>query len=252
MTLGFLSHLLDISIRSVFLAFAVAVMLWISRNNKSPSIAHAAWTVVLCAMLSMFVLGPGLPPLPLRILSAIPEPAARVSPLITAPAPEVALPSVPGVAIPDNPNSRTSLPSAVAPLSPAWQTALICLYGSVSLVFLGRLLTGWWLLRRLLAVSRIVHDADANDIASRFAPHRTPVLYESPFITIPSTVGWRKPKILLPSEWRETGDPSALEWAQKHADVIFRFGRYPHRNAILGRASTPEEEAFLAQPGSRF
>jgi uncharacterized protein (DUF924 family) len=50
----------------------------------------------------------------------------------------------------------------------------------------------------------------------------------------------------------ETGDPSALEWAQKHADVIFRFGRYPHRNAILGRASTPEEEAFLAQPGSRF
>ena len=51
---------------------------------------------------------------------------------------------------------------------------------------------------------------------------------------------------------RETGDPSPLEWAQKHADVIFRFGRYPHRNAILGRTSTPEEEAFLAQPGSRF
>ena len=51
---------------------------------------------------------------------------------------------------------------------------------------------------------------------------------------------------------QETGDPSPLEWAQKHADVIFRFGRYPHRNAILGRASTPEEKAFLAQPGSRF
>ena len=33
---------------------------------------------------------------------------------------------------------------------------------------------------------------------------------------------------------------------------IFRFGRYPHRNAILGRASTPEEVAFLAEPGSRF
>jgi uncharacterized protein (DUF924 family) len=51
---------------------------------------------------------------------------------------------------------------------------------------------------------------------------------------------------------RETGDPAPLEWAQKHADVIFRFGRYPHRNAILGRASTPEEAAFLALPGSRF
>ena len=51
---------------------------------------------------------------------------------------------------------------------------------------------------------------------------------------------------------RETGDPIPLEWAQKHADVIFRFGRYPHRNAILGRASTPEEAAFLALPDSRF
>ena len=48
------------------------------------------------------------------------------------------------------------------------------------------------------------------------------------------------------------GETSPLEWAQKHADVIFRFGRYPHRNAILGRTSTAEEIAFLAQPGSRF
>ena len=51
---------------------------------------------------------------------------------------------------------------------------------------------------------------------------------------------------------RETGTTGPLEWAQKHADVIARFGRYPHRNAILGRVSTPEEVAFLAQPGSRF
>ncbi|MEO8752066.1 MAG: DUF924 family protein [Casimicrobiaceae bacterium] len=51
---------------------------------------------------------------------------------------------------------------------------------------------------------------------------------------------------------RDTGDASLLEWARKHAEVIFRFGRFPHRNAILGRKSTPEESAFLAQPGSRF
>jgi len=50
----------------------------------------------------------------------------------------------------------------------------------------------------------------------------------------------------------ETGDRSPLEWAQRHAAVIRRFGRYPHRNAILGRASTPEEEAFLREPGSGF
>ncbi len=45
---------------------------------------------------------------------------------------------------------------------------------------------------------------------------------------------------------------SAWPWAVRHYEVIERFGRYPHRNAILGRASTPAEEAFLREPGSRF
>jgi uncharacterized protein (DUF924 family) len=43
-----------------------------------------------------------------------------------------------------------------------------------------------------------------------------------------------------------------LPWAQKHHDVIARFGRFPHRNAALGRTSTDEEARFLAEPGSRF
>jgi uncharacterized protein (DUF924 family) len=50
-------------------------------------------------------------------------------------------------------------------------------------------------------------------------------------------------------------DPQAggyLEWAVKHFEVVRRFGRFPHRNEALGRASTAEEIAFLAQPGSRF
>ncbi|HEX8011398.1 MAG TPA: DUF924 family protein [Casimicrobiaceae bacterium] len=50
----------------------------------------------------------------------------------------------------------------------------------------------------------------------------------------------------------ETGLADPLRWAERHAEVIRRFGRFPHRNAILGRASTPEEIAFLAAPGSRF
>ncbi|TMG97826.1 MAG: DUF924 domain-containing protein, partial [Betaproteobacteria bacterium] len=50
----------------------------------------------------------------------------------------------------------------------------------------------------------------------------------------------------------ETGLVSPLEWAKRHADVIRRFGRFPHRNAILDRALTPEEIAFLATPGSTF
>lgn len=45
---------------------------------------------------------------------------------------------------------------------------------------------------------------------------------------------------------------SMLDYAHRHREVIRRFGRFPHRNAILGRASTADELAFLEQPGSRF
>jgi len=45
---------------------------------------------------------------------------------------------------------------------------------------------------------------------------------------------------------------SCLRAAQRHHDIIARFGRFPHRNSVLGRVSTREEEAFLLQPGSRF
>jgi uncharacterized protein (DUF924 family) len=43
-----------------------------------------------------------------------------------------------------------------------------------------------------------------------------------------------------------------LDYARKHRDVVARFGRFPHRNSILGRPSTPDELEFLKQPGSRF
>ena len=42
------------------------------------------------------------------------------------------------------------------------------------------------------------------------------------------------------------------EYAIKHRDTIQRFGRFPHRNEILGRISTEEEIEFLKQPGSSF
>lgn len=48
-----------------------------------------------------------------------------------------------------------------------------------------------------------------------------------------------------------TGDAEAVKWAKIHLDVIGRFGRFPHRNAVLGRVSTPEEIAFLEGGGFR-
>ncbi|MBP8018722.1 MAG: DUF924 domain-containing protein [Hylemonella sp.] len=48
------------------------------------------------------------------------------------------------------------------------------------------------------------------------------------------------------------GDENNLSFELRHQAIITRFGRYPHRNAILGRASSVEEIAFLAEPGSSF
>ena len=43
-----------------------------------------------------------------------------------------------------------------------------------------------------------------------------------------------------------------IEWAERHRVIVHRFGRFPHRNAVLGRASTGEEAGFLKEPGSSF
>jgi uncharacterized protein (DUF924 family) len=48
------------------------------------------------------------------------------------------------------------------------------------------------------------------------------------------------------------GDPEYIDYAEGHLRIIERFGRFPHRNAILGRVSTPEEVEFLKQPGSSY
>jgi uncharacterized protein (DUF924 family) len=48
---------------------------------------------------------------------------------------------------------------------------------------------------------------------------------------------------------KAAGDQDGLAYAQTHADVIRRFKRFPHRNEALGRATTPEERAFLEGGG---
>ncbi|WP_417411501.1 DUF924 family protein [Hoeflea sp.] len=48
------------------------------------------------------------------------------------------------------------------------------------------------------------------------------------------------------------GNANYLDYANQHHDIIERYGRFPHRNPILGRSSTPEEKAYLAEPGAGF
>ncbi len=56
----------------------------------------------------------------------------------------------------------------------------------------------------------------------------------------------------LAREMQAPAFDSALDYAERHRVIIERCGRFPHRNALLGRASTAEESEFLKQPGSSF
>jgi uncharacterized protein (DUF924 family) len=49
--------------------------------------------------------------------------------------------------------------------------------------------------------------------------------------------------------YRAAGDTENLKWAEHHADIVRKYGRFPHRNALLGRKSTPEEQAYLDADG---
>lgn len=54
-----------------------------------------------------------------------------------------------------------------------------------------------------------------------------------------------------PEEWQQAMQ-AYTNFAQQHLDIIEEFGRFPHRNAVLGRDNTPEEDAYLSGGGSRF
>lgn len=58
--------------------------------------------------------------------------------------------------------------------------------------------------------------------------------------------------LLAVEKFTELGNENNLQFELKHKEIIDRFGRYPHRNKILGRESTLEEIEFLKQPGSSF
>jgi uncharacterized protein (DUF924 family) len=62
----------------------------------------------------------------------------------------------------------------------------------------------------------------------------------------------RKVHVVAEALYREFAPAGNYDFELRHKAIVDRFGRYPHRNEILGRASTPEEIAFLQQPGSRF
>ncbi len=93
----------------------------------------------------------------------------------------------------------------------------------------------------------LAQEAVAVQADGALAPEERAFLY-MPYMHSESRLIHREAERLF----REHTAQHSLDFELRHKAIVDRFGRYPHRNAILGRASTPEELAFLAEPGSSF
>jgi len=173
-----LIHLADVSIRSFILVLPAAIVLWLLRRRRTAALQHAVWTAVVCGMLALFAFGQVLPRLPLRILGS---PAASA----------VSAPSAPMATIFELPMPALPAPiSTVAQRSIQWSTVLLYTYATVAFAFFAQFLAGMFLVRKLLASASLVQGG----------------FRESDRISVPMTVGWLRPAIVLPLEWQDWSD----------------------------------------------
>jgi uncharacterized protein (TIGR03435 family) len=183
-----LAHLLDVSIRSLVLVAIAAGTLWTLRTRRTVALQHAIWTAVVCGMLGLFSLGSVLPRLPLRVLREATVPIQATQPVRIVPPMQVDESSTPVAVVPPR--------AQPAPIT--WSRLAVYVYFAIAFAFLVRFAVGTLLVRRLIARS-------------------TPLgnFRESESITVPVTVGWSRPEILLPLEWREW-DPAKLAAVLAH------------------------------------
>jgi len=169
-----LNHLVDVSIRVLALAAVAGLILAISGRRRTAALQHAIWAAVVCGMLTLYVAGGALPKLALQVI-----PAADFNPTLEAPA-EITLAPQPSMLAP--PHGSPSIPPA---RTFHWTEAALLAYFAVALLLLARLLTGLTLIRRLMTQS-------------------TPCdsFFESDLVAVPVTVGWLRPRIILPADWR--------------------------------------------------
>ena len=191
-----LSYLASVTVRSLGLA-ALALAAVLVGRIKSAAALHAILTAVVAGMLALAALAPVLAPLPLRILR--PD-VGQVLDLPSPPPLEIAV----GKPQPAQPATR-----APQPLS--WQQFAVVAYGAGVLAFLIRLAFGYLFTRRLVRASRAIDRPWATEV------------YESSWISVPLTVGWVHPKILLPLGWDEW-DEAKLQAVMAHERTHVRRG----------------------------
>jgi GWxTD domain-containing protein len=163
-----LTCLLEISLRTLALAALAGAALSLGRV-KSAAARHAVWTMVAAGMLIQPLLQPLLPSIPIRILRA---PVAAV-PVTMASA---------GFSV--RPEATTIVR---VPVLSGLSVAIILVYAGVAMVLVLRLAIGYRRARRMVAGSVVIDD----------------VLVESATVCVPVTVGFLRPRILLPEGWRE-------------------------------------------------
>jgi uncharacterized protein (TIGR03435 family) len=182
-----LDRLLDVSIRSFALMLIAAGALSIPGIRRNAALQHAIWTAVVCAMLGLFLLGPALPRLPLRVLRDAAVPSDVAVPIEATRLVRIARPLI----IDESSPAAPVLPQPAPRLPIDWTRIAGYAYTSIAVAFLVRYAIGMLLVHRLIAKSLI--------------PRSTPLaeFRESESIAVPLTVGWLRPQILLPLEWRE-------------------------------------------------
>ena len=101
---------------------------------------------------------------------------------------------------------------------------------------------------RALSVSRSMI---ANGFDSLLRPVERWFVY-LPFEHAEDLAAQRRSLALFAGLAEDADSASSIDYARRHFEIIGRFGRFPHRNDVLGRESTAEEVEFLRQPGSSF
>lgn len=193
---------LDLSIRASIAALAVAAVLRLLRVTAA-TVRHAAWTVVLAAMLLMPLLPSVVPALPMPAFASI----ATVEPMefLAEPLPDAATPSTPAAAPLHVTTARTDEPMQSVVSDPIakstsirqWMPfALTVMYVAGMALFLGRLLYGWRLVSRMVRRSKCISLPAPSGVEG----------YESPEVAVPLTAGAIRPVIILPPAWKTWSD----------------------------------------------
>ncbi|MCE5309039.1 MAG: M56 family metallopeptidase, partial [Acidobacteriales bacterium] len=198
------SLLVSVSVRVAAVAALAWVVLFVCRVRRA-DVRHAVWSLVLAAMLAAPLLVWFAPSLTLRVG----HPAAAPDAI-----PSRQVPLVVSSTVPDSPLALPSSPVSER-LQWNWQFMLCALYAAGALIMLGRLVCGYAMARRLIRSSKAIDKPFTTGIR----------VAECGCITVPVTIGWVRPRILLPAGWHEWGE-GKLRAVLAHEGTHVRRGDY--------------------------